>query len=206
VNIEAFRKELSGVTESDMSRVRQQFAIPAHAVIGLYCGSLYPDKHLPFLLQSATLIKEAIPGFELVIVGDGEQKALIQDAAQNLPWVHYAGPQFGYEKAVYFKMALLFLHPGATGLAILDSFAAGLPMITTDIPFHGPEIDYLENGVNGLILPFDRRSYADGIIALLADKERLAAIRECAAASAEKYTLDAMVNNFRAGILKCLEL
>lgn len=204
VDMEDFRENLAGITELELNRTRQQLGISSQAIVGLYCGSLYPEKQLPFLLEAARLIREAIPGFELVIIGDGEERGMIEDAAGENRWIHYPGPKFGPEKALYFKLAHSFLHPGAVGLAILDAFNAGLPMITTSVASHGPEIDYLENDVNGLVLPFDTRSYADGVITLLADETRLANIRKSAAQSAEKYSMDAMVENFRVGILKCL--
>ena len=59
------------------------------------------------------------------------------------------GQKFGRE-GLALRMADIFVIPARTGLAILDSFAAGLPLFTTDIAIHGPEAEtYLIDGYNG---------------------------------------------------------
>jgi glycosyltransferase involved in cell wall biosynthesis len=104
------------------------------------------------------------------------------------------------------RLADLALLPGPVGLAILDFFAAGLPLLTTRISAHGPEIDYLEEGVNGLVTDPDPNSYAEAVIDLLLDKERLAKFRKASADSSGKYSIDAMVENYAVGICNCLDL
>ena len=42
--------------------------------------------------------------------------------------------------------------PGYVGLAVNHAFAHGLPVITCQSEIHSPEIEYIENDVNGLIL------------------------------------------------------
>jgi glycosyltransferase involved in cell wall biosynthesis len=204
LDMEDFRRDLSAVTPADVDAAREQLNIPPGATVALYCGSLYPDKMLSFLLSAVARIREKFPDFHLIIVGDGEERELVEQAVNRCNWVHFMGSRFGREKALYFKLAQLFLHPGAVGLAVLDAFNAGLPMVTTDIPIHGPEVEYLVNGVNGLVLPADEAVYAEGVCNLLGDEVTLAAIGKSAAESAHHYSLDAMVHNYRSGILACL--
>ena len=64
-------------------------------------------------------------------------------------WIHYMGSKFGRESAMLYKIADVFLLAGTAGLAIVDSFAAGLPLIATHLPTHPPEISYLRDGENG---------------------------------------------------------
>jgi glycosyltransferase involved in cell wall biosynthesis len=101
-------------------------------------------------------------------------------------------------------MADVFLLPGAVGLAILDSFAAGLPLLTTELPDHGPEISYLSPGSNGLITAHDPQSYADATIDLLRSPQKLARLRSGAIASSSLHSIENMAENFRLGILDCL--
>jgi L-malate glycosyltransferase len=103
-------------------------------------------------------------------------------------------------------MADVFLLPGAVGLAILDSFAAGLPLLTTELSTHGPEISYLSNGSNGLITPHQVRCYADATIKLLQDPQLMGHLRAGANESGYQYSIENMVRNFRDGILECLAL
>jgi len=85
----------------------------------------------------------------------------------------------------------------------VDSFALETPIITTTNPFHGPEIDYLDNGKNGLITNDNIEDYSSKVIETLKNGSYLSLIDGCKL-SAEKITLEVMVNNFKEGILSCL--
>ena len=130
---------------------------------------------------------------------------MAQAAAAHAQWLRYEGPQFGGDKVACLSMAQVCLNPGLVGLGILDAFCAGLPMITTDLPVHSPEIEYLDPGVNGLMTPPRAADYADGVLALLRDPPRLAAMRAAARAAAERFSIETMVGNFSAGVRECLQ-
>jgi glycosyltransferase involved in cell wall biosynthesis len=125
-------------------------------------------------------------------------------AQLHADWLRYEGPKFGAEKAECLALASVFMNPGLVGLGILDAFSAGLPMLTTDLPLHSPEIEYLAPGVNGLMSRPDAQAYASDILALLRDPARLAALAAGARASGEHYSIETMVRNFSAGVLACL--
>jgi glycosyltransferase involved in cell wall biosynthesis len=88
---------------------------------------------------------------------------------------------------------------------IIDSFVAGVPLITTDNGIHSPEIAYLENGRNGLMTPDDESAYADTVVAYLESGPLQAQLRQGCAASAAKLTIENMVANFTNGIKDCLK-
>jgi hypothetical protein len=44
------------------------------------------------------------------------------------------------------------------------------PIITTNYPFHSPEIDYLENGINGLVAENNIEDYSKTVIEVLKPK------------------------------------
>ena len=112
---------------------------------------------------------------------------------------------YGAERAVYFSLSNLMMMPALVGLAIVDSFVAGVPLFTTDIPVHGPEIFYLENEQNGIMTPFDLAQYVDGVAKYLRDKEQMTTLVKGCAESASRYTLDAMVENFATGVSAVLD-
>ena len=204
VDTAAFSGHLNKVDADVLRLAKDRYGIAENAEIGLFCGSLYPDKHIDFLLDVAVLVKNEIPAFELVIIGNGPQIDLVNSASQRYPWIHCIGETFGAEKAAFFKMANVFLNPGLIGLAILDAFTAGLPVITTNVPIHSPEIEYLKNGENGLITQFDRDDYATALKHLLKNQELQSRLKNAALTSSTHYSLDAMVENFASGIVNCL--
>jgi len=94
---------------------------------------------------------------------------------------------------------------GATGLSILDSFALGQPYFTTDCQMHGPEIEYLEPGKNGILTVPSVSEFASMVISVLKDKETLKAMQCAAFSSGSRYTIENMAQNFAAGVLQALE-
>jgi glycosyltransferase involved in cell wall biosynthesis len=172
--------------------------------VGIFCGNLSPNKHLDFLIGAARIVHAAIPGFKLAIVGAGPQQSWMEDVADREQWIRYLGPLFGVRKSLALACADIFMLPGSVGLAILDGFAAGLPMLTTERYTHGPELNYMVPGVNGLITKPDMRQYADAVIGLLRDQRALHTMRAAANASAEDYSIENMVERFAQGIIACL--
>lgn len=207
IDVSGFQREIDGVKEEDVSQWRSRLGIPEDGRVAVFCGSLYAEKKLALLVDSIDLVKKEVPSFHLVVIGDGPQAGLVNDVAKSRPWVHPVGVRTGSEKAAIFKMAVLQLNPGLVGLHVLDAFAAGLPMITTSTALHSPEIAYLENGVNGIVVQGDEpTAYGRSVANLLIDEEsRLALSRQCKA-DASKYTVENMAQNFANGILDCLKV
>jgi L-malate glycosyltransferase len=172
--------------------------------IGLYCGGLYSDKRIDFLLAACDNIKAKVPDFECLIIGDGPDSKTVIGACATRDWMHYIGPLIGTERVPYFLLSKLMLMPGLVGLVIVDSFITQLPLFTTDNNIHSPEIAYLDNGVNGVMTANTQDDYINAVVKGLTDDVYLHHLKEGCAVSAEKYTLDNMVNNFSTGIRQCL--
>jgi glycosyltransferase involved in cell wall biosynthesis len=90
------------------------------------------------------------------------------------------------------------------GLGILDSFALGIPMVTTDCRIHSPEIAYLESGRNGIMTSDNVESYVDSVVLLLKDDQFRNKIASACIEDSHRYSLEKMVDNFCKGILKAL--
>lgn len=201
----AFENDLISFNESDLKSLRAQINASEISRIGLYCGSLYPDKRLGYLLDSVDLIHANIPSFHMVVIGDGPSADEIRMAMDRRPWLHWLGVLKGREKAAWFKLANVIINPGAVGLHVLDSFCAGVPMVTCADSKHGPEFAYLSNGRNGLVVNGGPEQYANAVVELLSNDDAYRSIQVAALDDARKYTLDNMVNRFVEGINRCLE-
>ena len=206
IDNEAFQADLDSILDAELPDLRAIVGAGETAPIGLFCGSIYPDKCIGLMIEAADRIRAAIPDFALVVIGDGPSVGEVKSAAANRPWLHWVGVQKGREKAAWFKLASVVLNPGLVGLHILDSFCAGVPMVTTADARHSPEIAYLEDGVNGLVVKGGAADYAAAVVAMLGDRERYAGLRQAALESAGHYTLDNMVGQFCDGIERCLRM
>ncbi len=205
VDTRELQQQVLSISDGERDSVRVKLGIEAGDPVGVFCGMLDPVKGVPFLIDCAKLIRQSVLNFHLLLVGGGSEKEKVQQLIGDLPWVHMVGPKFGRDKALMFGISNVFLIPGRVGLAILDSFAAKLPLFTVRLPIHGPEIEYLQGGVNGFMLEPNARVYADTVIRVLRDPALLQSLKDGAGRSAQKYSIENMVENFRSGICSCLQ-
>jgi glycosyltransferase involved in cell wall biosynthesis len=206
VNTEAISRARDAVTAEDCAVIRERLGIQAGPV-ALFSGALYEQKRIPFLLAAAKTVRSRIPGFQLLVMGAGPDTTPVEEAAALHPWIHYLGPLRDEQKAVYWRLSDVLLMPGLVGLVIVDSFLFGVPMITTDYPFHSPEIDYLDEGVNGLAVRCgeDSDCYAEVVVQLLSDPAKLAELKAGAEASASRHALSGMIQCYSEGIVAAIE-
>ncbi len=203
IDTKFLQKVYGEISDEKISELKNILNI-TNCSIGLYCGGMYKEKRLDFLLDTCYKIKNEIVNFEMIFIGAGPEDYKIKEAAFKYKWIHYVGPKFNTDKVPYFKIADVFLMPGLVGLAILDAFAMQLPIITTNYPYHSPEIEYLEDGLNGIITEDSSEKYSRAVISLLKDKGKLEELKKCCKSSAERYTVEKMVKNFKDGILQAL--
>lgn len=200
--------ELSeSIKEDEVEAARALLGLKSHRV-GVFVGGMYPEKRLPFLLEACARVKQYVPDFEALFIGGGECQDTVAEAAVRHDWIHYVGPRFGREKVLYFKMGRVVLMPGLVGLGVLDAFALGVPMVTTAVPYHSPEIEYLENGRNGLVVS-DASSvdaYAEAVVRLLTDDEEHSRLVAGCTAARNRYTVSEMVDRFVEGVEGALRL
>ncbi|MDG4864551.1 glycosyltransferase family 4 protein [Streptomyces sp. T-3] len=181
------------VPDDEAARLRQWYGL-TQGRTGLYVGGLDELKRIPFLLDAAARIAERVPGFRLLVAGDGQQRALVEAS----PVAAYAGPVDAAGKARLGAVSDVMLVPGAVGLCAVDSFALRTPLVTTPWPFHGPEFGYLDHGRNALVTPDD--GYADQVAELLTRPRLLAGLRRACRCDATRYTAEGMATRFAEGI------
>jgi L-malate glycosyltransferase len=206
VDTRAIREYVRNRNPKDRAMLRRQLGIPVDAPTGIFCGILQGDKNVPFLIESSRNIRTRLPDFHLIIVGAGAEEDAVRRLAADAPWIHVSWPLFGKDKAEFLAIADAFFLPGRVCLAVLDAFAAGLPLITTRLKTHCPEIEYHEEGVNGLMSDHDPCAYAEAVSALLSRADYLALLQAGARASAEKYSVEDLMESFRSGIQSRLKV
>jgi glycosyltransferase involved in cell wall biosynthesis len=193
------------ITAEQLAVTRRQTGLSGEHV-GLYCGAIYPAKRPEFLVAAAEHIRAAVGDFELVVVGAGASSDVLLRAAGRHPWIHCVGPKFGHDKVAYFALSRAFLLPGWVGLAVLDSFALEVPLVASGSVPHSPEIDYLRDGENGLLVADggDPARYAEAVVRLLTDDALHQRLRAGCRAAREVYTIEEMAQRFAQGIVRAL--
>ncbi|MDE0837060.1 MAG: glycosyltransferase family 4 protein [Akkermansiaceae bacterium] len=205
VDTKSLRDTATETPQESLDALKSELGINSDRV-AIYTGGLYKRKRIEFLIAAAQIIQKEIPDFHLIVIGDGPDAGIVEKAARTHPWIHFVGPKNDGEKVPYWMISKVLLIPGLVGLVIVDSFALGVPLVTTDYPFHSPEIDYLENGENGVLVNCGEsvEIYAAEISSLLLDVKRLQHLRENALSSADSYSFEVMSDRFADGVMNCL--
>lgn len=175
------------------------------ATVGWIVSALDRWKRVPFLLDVVDAVAARLDNFHFLVLGAGDHDTVLRQAAVSRPWLHLLGPRFGADKAALGRVADVTIHPGLVGLHVIDSFATRTPLVTADLDYHSHEISYLTTD-NSVVLPadIDAQGYADAVIDVLGDADRLSRLRAGCGRAAERYTLDAMVRNFADGVESAL--
>lgn len=150
-------------------------APPSRSRTVLWVGRLVPEKGVDVLLEAWRQRTRHDLDLELVIVGDGPQRAALQRSAP--PGVHLIGAQSPDRVRALLLAARALVFPSrwfeGQPMAILEAFAAGLPVLASDL-----------GGVTETIAPLGRRWLlpAGDVSAWAAGLDRLADTRELDAA------------------------
>ncbi len=148
----------------------------------LYLGRWRIQKGVDVLLKAFSLLRPEPPE-RLVIAGEGRDGAEFEDLARSLGLgdrVRWVGWAEGALKTYLLQNATCTVVPSrvaeAFGLVVLESFAAGRPVIATAIPGLG---ELVQDGETGMVVePDSPRSLARALRTVLSDRglaERLGA-------------------------------
>jgi glycosyltransferase involved in cell wall biosynthesis len=159
----------------------------------LFVGRLQARKRVDLLLQACAALPENLQP-RLVIVGDGPQRAALENLAGTVyPSAEFPGARHGADLAPYFYSADLFVLPGTGGLAVQEAMAYGLPVIMGQGDGTNDDLVRPENGWQ---LP-DPGSLPDVLRQALSDASRLRAMgTESYRIVSEEINLEKMVEIF----------
>jgi glycosyltransferase involved in cell wall biosynthesis len=153
----------------------------------VFAGRLAPQKSLDVALRA---LREC-DGVELVIAGDGPERAGLEALARELDLdgrTRFVGPQpreAVFELLTAADAVLLSSSWENFPHAVVEGLAAGTPVIATDVGGVG---EVVSDGVNGLLVPVrDPPALAVAIRRYFADDELRARLRAAARQSVDAY-------------------
>ena len=145
--------------------------------------NLEPLYNVALVLRAFQLIQREHPAAELVVAGFGSQRGMLESLARELflSNVTFVGRVPADEMGLLYDAADIFLNGSNIDnmpLSILDAFAAGVPVVTTDaggIPY------VVRDDVNGFLVPRgDHERMANVCLRLLHDDARSLRIADAA--------------------------
>lgn len=150
-------------------------------VMVLYVGRLAKEKNVGVVLNAYAAIQARLPTAKLVIVGDGPLRKPLADAC---PPALFTGVKTGQDLAACYASSDLFLFPSLTetfGNVVPEALASGLAVVSFACAAAANLITHERNGV--LVAPGDERAFINAAVAIAADHDKRAALRQRAAGS-----------------------
>lgn len=160
---------------AEPATARAQRGIPADAPVVVCTARLAPQKGQDVLLQAWPNVTAAIPEARLYLVGDGEDRAKLEEAARGLLGVHFVGMADRTEAVSWMKAASLVVCPSryeGMSLVPLEAAALGVPVVATDV--EGMRTD-LSPAARRIVPTEDPAALATALSEALADPAGLAA-------------------------------
>lgn len=137
--------------------VRRQLNLSGFSLV--FLGRLVPYKEIGTLVKIVEALAATDLDFSLDVIGDGPDRSIIDDLRRRYPKhvrLHGLVTDTTAIGALLFGCDVMVC-PGSLGLNVVDAFAFGCPVATTDdrrlMLKHGPEAEYLSPGRNSIVAP-----------------------------------------------------
>ena len=159
----------------------------------VFIGRLDKYKGITWVAEQFT----HMPYLKLVIIGDGTERAKLEELSKSNNNIVLRGFRNQTEIAYELQSACALVFPSilyeSFGISIIDSFALGTPVICTDI---GNQGDLVKEGYNGSkFQPKDKTSFKNAIEFVLENRDLLSI---GALNSANQYTPEKNINQLLA--------
>lgn len=198
----------------DVERVMQvpaadlhpEFWFPKGSPVLVNVAALVPHKGQKHLLDAMVLVRRQVPDAQLVIFGEGELRASLEQQVKDLELgKHVVLAGFRDDVLALTRSADLFVMSSVTeglGSTLLDAMAMGLAVAGTTA---GGIPEAVEHGVTGLLAPpGDARALAEAIVTLLKDPARRQAMGEAGRARVRaEFGVDRLVEGTLAAYAAC---
>ncbi|WP_433240128.1 glycosyltransferase [Streptosporangium sp. CA-135522] len=170
-------------------RIRQEWNVPEHAFLIVHVANLRPAKNHGMLIEAAAKVIAKDPRALFLLSGSGPLREQVAGrvADAGLDRLRFLGhvPSAGRLIAAADLLVLGSSHEGLP-VVIMEAFAAGVPVVSTDV---GGVSDLVTTGWNGLLtVPGDSGALAEGILRAMRP-EIHASLRQGAAGSAERVDI-----------------
>ncbi|WP_428510828.1 glycosyltransferase [Roseateles sp.] len=181
----------------DLSRFKAKSPASAtSAPVLLVARNLEPIYDNATAIRAFARVRERFPAARLIVAGEGpEREALLQlcEQLQIMAAVEFAGRVNNADMPALYQRADLALNASTVDnmpISILEAFASGVPVVSTDA---GGIPDLLEHGRTGLLVPIgDSEAMAAAALSLLSDLPLAQSFSAAAHLEAQRYAWSAV--------------
>lgn len=163
-------------------------------------GRLGKEKNHRLLLDAFALFLPQMPEYELHLYGEGELEQELKTYAEVLGisgsvYWHGFCPDVKRE-IVDFGMFVLPSDYEGISNSMVEALGMGIPTIATDCPIGGART-YIQDGVNGLLVPVgNREAMAEAMLKIASDEAFAGRLSVNAARIKEQYSMESVARQF----------
>ncbi|MBA4016153.1 MAG: hypothetical protein C0483_03085 [Pirellula sp.] len=184
VDLQPFAQQAARPENLDAAIVPQQYL--------LFLGRLHEGKGVDVLLRALRSVDAEAPGVQLVIAGDGVARPALESLTTELNLSHrvrFVGSVSGTTKTFLLQQALGVVVPSrkweSFGLVALEGYAAGRPVIASNLPGLG---DLVQVGKTGLLVsPGSETELANALRQFLGNRAETERLGTNAREAAQQY-------------------
>lgn len=188
IEIERFYNE--NIDKDKLSNIKESLNITNNDFIATFIGRLGQEKNIVFLLDVIKQLKNKLPNFKFLLVGDGPDFELYKDMIKEYDIedkVIMTGKVPWEEVPYYYHLSDIFLtasHTETQGLTVIEAMASGsVPICIKDESFENSIID----NVDGMLFN-NKKECCDIITKLYNDRTLLKQISDQAIKDSEKFS------------------
>ncbi|MBQ9016960.1 glycosyltransferase [Candidatus Saccharibacteria bacterium] len=166
----------------------------------LYIGRVDPEKSIDVVIKAFKTVCAKLPEAELLIVGDGADKAKLEklvdglELGENIRFLGRVLPPDLYE---LYRTGMVFVTASETetqGIVLIEAAATGLPLVAVNA---GAVKEICKNHQNGyLCKPGDEAAIAKGLLKILTDQDRRKEMGKASLAIAKTHDLNTTLARF----------
>lgn len=187
--------------------IRSTLGIEPDEVVMICAARLHPQKNHAGLLEAVASLPSDLPPWRLLLAGDGpvradvvrmigerglEKRVSLTGSRDDMPRVLHAC-----------DISVLASEKEGFSNAVVESLAAGLPMVATDV---GGNAEAIAEGETGyLVPPGDMRALSSRLAGLICNRQERETMGERARRSANQFSIESMVRKTELLYLRLLK-
>ncbi len=140
----------------------------------LSVGRISEEKNLPMIIEAVERLQDRRPPPVLLVVGDGPERAVLEERCRGKSFVRFAGLQCGDTLRKIYASARVFVFASRVdtlGLVNMEAMASGLPVL---VPDDACIAEFVTHGISAECYRFGAPGLADAVAKVLDDPSRAA--------------------------------
>jgi len=197
--------DLERFTSANAVSLRTELGIDESDFVLGSIGRISPVKNYPAQIRLVAALKDKIPNLKLVLVTSPSPDSsnlenelrILSDELGVADRVVFAGFRSDVENVLHsIDIFLMTSFSEGTSMAILEAFAAGVPVVASDV---GGNVSLIEHDKNGFLFDLnDLNQLKKHILALWADGKKLESMSQQARESSAKFSIRGMISSYES--------